>query len=90
MERMEVIAVAAAEAKADAEDRAAGAPPKQPPGRPRKEPVLVLGALPPLPAAQPQMADGEARQHANWFLPVLIAPMGRGRQAAVVRSQGRR
>jgi hypothetical protein len=32
----------------------------------------VLGALPPLPAAQPQKADGEARQHANWFLPALI------------------
>jgi hypothetical protein len=37
---MEVIAVAAAEAKADAEERAAGAPPKLPPGRLRKEPVL--------------------------------------------------
>jgi hypothetical protein len=40
---MEVIAVAAAEAKAAAEERAAGAPPKRPLGRPRKEPVLVLG-----------------------------------------------
>jgi hypothetical protein len=72
---MEVIAVVAAEAKAAAEERAAGAPPKRSLGRPRKEPVLVLGALPPLPAAQPQKADGEARQHANWFLPALIAPI---------------
>jgi hypothetical protein len=34
--------------------------------------VLVLGALAPLPAAQPQKADGGARQHINWFLPALI------------------
>jgi hypothetical protein len=36
-ERMEVIALKAAEAKADAEERAARAPPKRPPGRPRKK-----------------------------------------------------
>jgi hypothetical protein len=72
---MEVIAAAAAEAKAAAQERAAGAPPKRAPGRPRKSPVLVLGALAPLPAAQPQKADGGARQHTNWFLPALIAPI---------------
>jgi hypothetical protein len=66
-ERMEVTAAAAAEAKAAAQVRAAGAPPKRAPGRPRKLPALVLGALAPLPAAQPQKADGGARQHTNWF-----------------------
>ncbi len=59
---MEVIAVAAAEAKAVVEKRAAGAPPKRPPGRPRKAPLL--GAVPPLPAALPQhgasIKDGAA------------------------------
>ncbi len=81
-ERMEVIAAAAAEAKAAARERAAGAPPKRAPGRPRKSPVLVLGALAPLPAAQPQKADGGARQHTNWFLPALIARGEEGGGAA--------
>jgi hypothetical protein len=41
VERMEVIALKAAEAKAAAEERAAGAPLKRPPGRPHKEPVVI-------------------------------------------------
>jgi hypothetical protein len=66
-EPMEFIAVAAAEAKA------ARAPPKRPLGRPRKEPVLVLGALPLLPVAQPHRASSlcgwsawRDKTHAAW------------------------